>query len=606
MTLWARFEQKGEIGFGVLEGDTIAIHSGDMFAGPRATGKTVPLAAVKLLTPCTPSKMIGLWNNFGALAESQGNPRPAEPLYFLKASNSFMGPGGAIQRPKSFKGKIIYEGELGIVIGKRCSNVSEAEAADCVFGYTCVNDVTAVDVLNKDPTFAQWCRAKSYDTFGIFGPVIATGVDPAKLSVRAILNGVEKQNYPVSDMIIPPLKLVSMLSKDMTLLPGDVIACGTSVGVSVMREAKNTIEISIDGIGTLSNPFDQELPSEFLTGGKPKPARVCVVGAGAIGGLMAAKLAQAGNIVTVIDIGPHFNAIRDKGLKLIWEDGKEYVAKVKTAETTAEAGPQDIVILAVKAHYLEQVVRGIESMFESETIVLTVQNGLPWWYFQRLGGEYDGHKMESLDPTGILGKKIDAKRIIGCVVYPAAAVTAPGVIHHVEGDRFPIGELDGEVSARAKWLHDVLVAAGLKSRVLPDIRSEIWLKAWGNLSFNPISALSHATLVDICRFPETRKLAGEMMREAQAVAEKLGVTFRHTVEKRIQGAEAVGAHKTSMLQDVEAGRSLETEALIGSILEMARLTKTPAPSIEAVYACVKLLNRVMLTEHGGVRIEKVA
>ncbi|MEK7820562.1 MAG: 2-dehydropantoate 2-reductase [Pseudomonadota bacterium] len=348
------------------------------------------------------------------------------------------------------------------------------------------------------------------------------------------------------------------------------------------------------------------MPSEFLTGGKPKPARICVVGAGAIGGLLAAKLALAGNTVTVMDIGAHFAAIRDQGLKLIWEDGKEYVAKVKTAETPAEAGPQDVVVLAVKAHYLEQIVRGIETMFTPETVVLTVQNGLPWWYFQRLGGQYDGHPLQSLDPTGVLGKKIDAKRIIGCVVYPAAAVIAPGVIHHVEGDRFPIGELDGRESDRVKWLHDVFTAAGLKSRVLADIRSEIWLKAWGNLSFNPISALSHATLAEICQFPETRQLAGAMMHEAQAVAEKLGVTFRHTVEKRIQGAEAVGAHKTSMLQDVEAGRSLETEALIGSILEMARLTDTPAPSIEAVYACVKLLNRMMLVQHSGVRMEKVA
>jgi 2-dehydropantoate 2-reductase len=180
------------------------------------------------------------------------------------------------------------------------------------------------------------------------------------------------------------------------------------------------------------------------------------------------------------------------------------------------------------------------------------------------------------------------------------------VIHHVEGDRFPIGELDGKETERVKKLHDVLVAAGLKSRVLADIRSEIWLKAWGNLSFNPISALAHATLVDICRFPETRALAADMMKEAQAVAGKLGVTFRHTIEKRIEGAEAVGAHKTSMLQDVEAGRSLETEALIGSILEMAKLTATPAPAIQAVYALVKLLNRTMLKEQAAVKLEKVA
>jgi ketopantoate reductase len=421
-----------------------------------------------------------------------------------------------------------------------------------------------------------------------------------------VLNGREVQNYAIADMILPPVKLVSLLSRDMTLMPGDVICCGTSIGVGAMKEARNVIEISIDGIGALINPFDQKLPSEFLAGGAPQPIKVCVVGAGAIGGLMAAKLARAGNTVTVVDVGRHLAAIRDKGLKLIWEDGKEFTAKVKAVESLAQAGPQDLVILAVKAHFLDQAAREIESVLGTETVVMTVQNGLPWWYFQRLGGPHDGHKLESLDPAGVLTKKIDAKRLIGCVVYPAAAVVEPGVIHHVEGDRFPIGELDGKETERVKKLHDVLVAAGLKSRVLADIRSEIWLKAWGNLSFNPISALAHATLVDICRFPETRALAADMMKEAQAVAEKLGVTFRHTIEKRIEGAEAVGAHKTSMLQDVEAGRSLETEALIGSILEMAKLTATPAPAIQAVYALVKLLNRTMLKEQAAVKLEKVA
>ena len=265
---------------------------------------------------------------------------------------------------------------------------------------------------------------------------------------------------------------------------------------------------------------------------------------------------------------------------------------------------QDVVVLAVKAHYLENVAPEINHMLDAETVVLTVQNGLPWWYFQKLGGKYDNRKLDSLDPTGTLGRTIDANRIIGCVVYPAAAVTAPGVIHHVEGDRFPLGELDGKETERVKRLHDVFVKAGLKSRVLKDIRSEIWLKAWGNLSFNPISALTHATLVDICQFPETRHLAARMMEEAQSIANKLGVTFRVSIDKRIAGAESVGAHKTSMLQDVEAGRSLETEALIGSILEMARLTDTPAPAIESVYALIKLLNRVMLTEGGAVRVEK--
>lgn len=334
--------------------------------------------------------------------------------------------------------------------------------------------------------------------------------------------------------------------------------------------------------------------------------RICVVGAGAIGGLMGAKLALAGNDVTVIDQGAHLEAIKKDGLKLIWEDGSEHVAQVKAIDNVADAGEQDLVILAVKAHFLDQVAREAETLMGPDTIIMTVQNGLPWWYFHKHGDEHDGKPLKTLDPSGVLTKHIDADRIIGCVVYPAAAVTEPGVIHHVEGDRFPLGELDGSESERAQKLHDLLVDAGFRSRILDDIRSEIWLKAWGNLSFNPISALTHATLVDICQFPETRELAADMMREAQDIAEALGITFRHTIEKRIAGAESVGAHKTSMLQDVEAGRSLETEALIGSILEMGEMVGKPAPAIKAVYACVKLLNKVMLLEGGGVKVEKAA
>jgi ketopantoate reductase/2-keto-4-pentenoate hydratase/2-oxohepta-3-ene-1,7-dioic acid hydratase in catechol pathway len=605
MTRWIRFDHDDRIRFGTLEGETIAVHEGDMFEGSRPTGETLGLAAVKVLPPCVPGKMICLWNNFAANAKKQSLSKPPEPLWFLKAPNAFLAHGEPIKRPPAYNGKIVYEGELGIVIGKRCSNVSEEEAPGYIFGYTCVNDVTAIDLLNKDPSFAQWVRSKSFDTFGAFGPVIATGLDPMTLSVRTVLNGAERQNYPVNDMFFPPARLVSLLSRDVTLMPGDVIACGTSVGVGVMSAPENTVEISIEGIGTLSNGFAQVVPSEFLLGA-PKPIRICVVGAGAIGGLMAAKLAQAGNEVTVIDVGQQLAAIQKNGLTLRWHDGKEFTAKVRGVASAAEAGPQDLVILAVKAHLLENVTRDIDAMLGPDTVIMTVQNGLPWWYFQHLGGPYDGQKLTSLDPTGILNKKIEAGRIIGCVVYPAAAVVEPGVIHHVEGDRFPIGELDGKDTERVKKVHDVLVGAGLKSRVLPDIRSEIWLKAWGNLSFNPISALSHATLEDICRFEETRKLAADMMREAQVVAEKLGVKFRHTIEKRIQGAESVGAHKTSMLQDVEAGRALETEALIGSILEMARITNTPAPSIEAVYALVKLLNKVMVETGSGVRVTQAA
>ena len=467
-----------------------------------------------------------------------------------------------------------------------------------------MNDVTAVDLLRKDKSFEQWARAKSFDTFGVIGPVIATGLDPLKLSVKTILNGKERQNYPVADMFFPPHRLVAAISKDVTLMPGDVIACGTSLGAGTMADAHNVVDIVIDGVGSLSNVFDQVLPSPYLLGEPPKQKRICVVGAGAIGGLLAAKFALAGEDVTVIDQGAHLAAIQKNGLKLEWHDGKVQTARMKAVNKPADAGKQDIVVLAVKAHFLDQVVRDIDSLLGPDTIVLTVQNGLPWWYFQKLGGQYDNHRLESLDPSGVLTRHIDPKRLIGCVVYPAAAATAPGVIHHVEGDRFPIGELDGKETPRVRELHDVFIKAGLKSMVLPDIRSEIWLKAWGNLSFNPISALTHATLVDICQFAETRELAATMMKEAQDIAQKLGVTFRVSIDKRIAGAEAVGAHKTSMLQDVEAGRSLETEALIGSILEMARLTNTAAPAIESVYALVKLLNRVMLMEGGGVKVEK--
>jgi ketopantoate reductase len=331
--------------------------------------------------------------------------------------------------------------------------------------------------------------------------------------------------------------------------------------------------------------------------------KICVIGAGAIGGLMGAKLALAGNEVSVVDQGAHLAAIKKNGLKLIWEDGSEHVAKIATAtDDVTTLGKHDLVILALKAHYLEQVARQIDSVVGPDTMIVTVQNGIPWWYFHNLGGPYDGRRLDTLDPDGTLGKYIPSDKIIGCVVYPAAAVTEPGVIHHVEGDRFPVGELSGQATERAQKLHDLFVEAGFRSRVLDDIRSEIWLKAWGNLSFNPISALTHATLEDICRFPETRALAAAMMAEAQAAAEKLGVVFRHTIEKRIAGAESVGAHKTSMLQDVEGGRSLEIQALIGAVLEICRMTETPAPSTAAVYACVKLLNRTMVLKGVGVRL----
>jgi 2-keto-4-pentenoate hydratase/2-oxohepta-3-ene-1,7-dioic acid hydratase in catechol pathway len=255
MTKWIRYEYQGAEGFGTLEGEEIAVHTGDMLAGAQPSGDTLKLADVKVLPPVKPGKIVALWNNYNTMREKMNGERPEEPLWFIKTNNSVIASGEAIERPASYDGKVVYEGELGIVIGKRCKNVSEAEALDHVFGFTCVNDVTAIEILKRDGTFDQWTRSKSFDTFGPLGPVIATGLDPMKLTVRTILNGDERQNYPVSDMLRTPAKLVSEISHDVTLEPGDVIACGTNVGVGTMKEPTNTVEIVIDGIGTLSNTF---------------------------------------------------------------------------------------------------------------------------------------------------------------------------------------------------------------------------------------------------------------------------------------------------------------------------------------------------------------
>ena len=320
--------------------------------------------------------------------------------------------------------------------------------------------------------------------------------------------------------------------------------------------------------------------------------RICIVGSGAIGGLIGVRLSVSGQDVTFIDKDEQLAAIQEKGLKLVKQDGKEFVAReAKATGSFEEAGQQDVVILGVKAHQIPEVAPDLPALFGPDTSVVTVQNGIPWWYFQRYGGEYEGKRLEALDPTGVIEANVDADRIIGCVAYPAAAIVEPGVVQHVEGNRFPMGELDGSKSERCKKLMQAFIDAGFRSRVIDNIRAEIWLKAWGTLSFNPISALTHATMVDICRFPETRDLATKMMREAEETAGKLGITFRRTIERRIEGAENVGAHKTSMLQDVEAGRGLEIEALIGAIIELSRLTQTPSPAIDTVYACVKLLNK---------------
>ena len=342
----------------------------------------------------------------------------------------------------------------------------------------------------------------------------------------------------------------------------------------------------------------------YVTSKKRIDMKVCIVGAGAIGGYLAVKLVLAGAQVTAIIRGDNLAAVKANGLKL-FEAGKEYVVRDLIAtDKLAEGRPQDLVILAMKAHQVTPVANQLELLLGPATTIVTMQNGIPWWYFQKHGGEFDGRRVESVDPGGVIADHIPIERIIGCVVYPACEMVAPGVIRHIEGNRFPVGELDGAETPRVAAIAELFKKTGLKSPVLTDIRSEIWLKLWGNLTFNPISALTQATLVDICQFPPSRALAVSMMTEAQAIANKLGVEFRVSSERRIAGAEGVGKHKTSMLQDVEAGRALEIDALVGSVIELGRLTQTPTPHIDAVYACTSLLANRLRESSGRLAISK--
>ena len=320
--------------------------------------------------------------------------------------------------------------------------------------------------------------------------------------------------------------------------------------------------------------------------------RIAVIGAGAIGGYVGAKLASAGEDVTFMVRGPNLDAIRRQGIRLITHDGCETaVRNVKASNDYGKVGPQDVVILAMKAHQLEAVALDASRLLDADTTLVTMQNGIPYWYFHRHGDRFAGTIVRSIDPNGRIAGLLPMEQVVGCVVYPASELIAPGVIRHIEGDRFPLGELDGTTTERVLRVSNSFVRAGFKAPILSDIRAEIWLKLWGNLTFNPISALTRATLVEICQYGETRKLAVAMMSEAQAVAEKLGISFRVDLDKRIAGAEKVGMHKTSMLQDVEASREPELEALVGSIAELGRLTETPTPYIDTVYGLTKLLAR---------------
>jgi len=331
--------------------------------------------------------------------------------------------------------------------------------------------------------------------------------------------------------------------------------------------------------------------------------KFAVVGAGSIGGFLGARLALAGEDVTFIARGANLEAIGKNGFKLIEEDGTEHIARSVRAAAITDGTPHDFVLLALKAHQVAAVAPDLHRLLGPETAIVTLQNGIPWWYFHKLAGPYEGRPVAAADPDGSIARHIDNHRIIGTVVYPASELIAPGVVKVIEGNRFTLGEPDGEKSERVQRLSDALTQAGFKAPVAADLRAEIWMKLWGNVIFNPVSALTHGTLAGICSFPLTRDLAAKMMAETQAVAEKLGIRFRISIEKRIAGAEAVGEHKTSMLQDVEAGRALELEALVGSVVEMARLTETPTPHIDAIYAIASLLAKNLADKKGKLHIQ---
>lgn len=314
--------------------------------------------------------------------------------------------------------------------------------------------------------------------------------------------------------------------------------------------------------------------------------RVCIYGAGAIGGYMGAQLANAGADVSLVARGPHLKAMRENGLKLRIGN-EERVAKVTCTDDPAELGPQDCIFVSLKAHAIPAVVDAMQPLLGNDTSIVTAVNGIPYWYFYRHGGAFEGSTLQTIDPSGRQWDALGPERAIGCIVYPATEMVEPGVIQHIYGDKFPIGEPSGERTERVQRLSVLMESAGLRAPVLDNIRDEIWLKLWGNVSFNPISALTHATLDVITGNPGTRAVAKGMMLEAQAIAEKLGVRFRVDVERRINGAGAVGAHKTSMLQDLERGRVMEIDPLVTVVQELGQLTGIPTPTIDTVLALVQ-------------------
>ncbi|WP_299827771.1 2-dehydropantoate 2-reductase [uncultured Roseobacter sp.] len=318
--------------------------------------------------------------------------------------------------------------------------------------------------------------------------------------------------------------------------------------------------------------------------------KICIFGAGAIGGYMGVKLAQAGADVSLVARGSHLAAMQQNGLTLI-EEGRETTVQVTASDDANTLGPQDCVIVTLKAHSVPAVVPMMQPLIADHTTIVSGVNGVPWWYFHKIGGPLEGTRVQSVDPGDAQWNGFGPDRVLGCVVYPAAEVSAPGTVRHIEGNRFSLGEPDGSKSDRAQALSKALMAAGLKAPVRPRLRDEIWVKLWGNLSFNPISALTHATLDVLCTDPGTRAVARGMMIEAQQIGEALGVKFPIDVERRIDGGAAVGAHRTSMLQDLDAGRPMEIDALVKSVQELGQITRVPTPTIDTVLALIQLRGR---------------
>ena len=318
--------------------------------------------------------------------------------------------------------------------------------------------------------------------------------------------------------------------------------------------------------------------------------KFAIVGAGAIGAFVGAMLAKSGEDVTLIARGAHLRAMQQRGVRVRGEIG-EFEAHPAATDDPATVGEVDVVLLTLKAHSLPAMTPRLVPLISPQTSVVSAQNGIPWWYFYRHGGPLEGTHLESVDPGGAMTQYIDSARVVGCIVYPSTSVIEPGVIEHTEGNRFAIGEPDGSKSDRCRKIADVFIRAGLRCPIRTNIRHDMWVKLMGNVAYNPISALTRATLIEIVQCPETRELAAAIMREAESVAQKIGIEMGVSIEQRLAGAEKVGHHKTSMLQDIEAGKPTELEAIVGAVVELGEKLGLSLPNTKAVYACVKLLSQ---------------